>query len=105
MEGREDFLMAAQMLGEGQRPGVLVFDGQTVACARGGEEWELERSRGGFDNQSEARVRVRKALLRSRPQKRDQVTLDGRAFTVDDVAGRAGDVAWSMTLLKDGADV
>jgi len=104
MEGRTEFLKAAFALNVAQRPGALVIEGKEVTCARGGEEWELERKRGGYDNESEARVRILKDDLSARPVKRGKVTLDGRAYTIDDVSARAGDVAWSVTLLKDGAD-
>jgi len=100
-----EFLEAAFALNVAQRPGVLVIGEEEVTCARGSEEWELERKRGGYDNESEARVRIRKTDLSARPEKRMKAVLDGRNYTVDDVSARAGDVAWSVTLLKDGGDV
>lgn len=100
MDGRSEFLMEAQLELEVLYPGVLTVDGTQMACARGGEEWELERERGGLDDDSEARVRVRVELLPERPAKNTVVDLDGRSFVVDEVARLSGDVVWNISLKR-----
>lgn len=98
MDGRGEFLLAAQIVLESLYPATLVVGGTSYPCARGGDEWELERQRGGFDDESEARVRVRTSLMPTRPEKNTAATLDGRNFVIDDVARATGDVAWAITL-------
>jgi hypothetical protein len=101
-DGQGDFLMDAQLSLEAMFPGVLEIEGVSVPVAVGGNEWQSRRIRGGFDDESEARVRVRMSLLAERPAKGVPVVLDGRRFTVDEVAAGAPDVAWSLALKRDG---
>lgn len=100
MEGIVDFLEEEAVFLEQVYPGTLVMDGESYAVARGGEEWELERQRGGYEDESEARVRVRKSLVPVRPVKRKAVTLDGRPYVVDDVQERTGGVVWVLSLKR-----
>jgi hypothetical protein len=100
MDGRNEFLLAAQDELEALYPATLGIGEDEFPCARGGEEWELERQRGGYDDESEARVRVKTALVPDRPEKNAAVTLDGLAYVVDDVSKAVGDVAWCLSLRK-----
>lgn len=100
MEGVIEYLEEEAVFMESLYPGTLVMGEEVFSVARGGEEWELERQRGGYSDESEARVRLRKSLKPDRPVKRAAVTLDGRDFWIDDVQDRTGGVVWVLTLTR-----
>ena len=90
----------AQELLEELYPARLIYEGKELDCARGGVEWEMEREAGGFQDESEARVRVRMELMPARPKKNAPVILDGRDYAVDDVARAVGDEVWCLALRR-----
>tara|TARA_R110002110_G_scaffold11801_9_gene56548 strand:+ start:14 stop:331 length:318 start_codon:yes stop_codon:yes gene_type:complete len=101
-DGRAAFLTSAQMVLEGVFPGVLtVAGGSALACARSAEVFDDKVATGGFELEEDVSVRVRVALLESKPAQGTKADLDGTGLRVASVHLEPGDVAWLIRLEQE----
>lgn len=100
-DGKAAFLADAQTALEALFPGTLVIgNGPDLACCRSGQQYEDRAERGGYELQADQAVRVRTAVLATRPAKGTLCTLDGRELRIGEVWMEAGDVAWHIQLVE-----
>lgn len=99
---RTDFLTNSQLVLESVFPGEIVYDGETFACARSGNERREEWETGGTRDQFSVTVRIRTEFLPSDGLEREELlSLDGQDMRVVSCLREIGDVAWSVELETD----
>lgn len=98
VDGKADFLLAAQLQLEALFPGSVDFGAGSLVCARSGEVYDDEAEPGGYHLDESVSIRVRTSLLPTKPDLGDTCTLDSRTLRVERVTLESDDVAWNIEL-------